>query len=171
MVLDLGPGEGVPWAKVCEAALLVRTMLEELSLECWLKTSEGKGLHIDAPIRPEFTHLQVKQFSQKLVQHLARTIPQLFVARSGAANRVGKIFVDYLRNGQSQTTVAAFSARTRPGLGISMTLRWEELAKVERGDQWNILSAPGFLRRRKDPWTDYSAADQGLKPAMESFPV
>jgi bifunctional non-homologous end joining protein LigD len=72
------------------------------------------------PLAPKLDYEKVKAFSQAVVQHMAKVIPQRFVAKSGGANRVGKIFVDYLRNGHGQTTAAAFSARARPGLGVSM---------------------------------------------------
>jgi DNA primase len=49
-----------------------------------------------------------------------RTLPDRFVAKSGPRNRVGKIFIDYLRNGFGATTVCAWSARARPGLGVSV---------------------------------------------------
>jgi bifunctional non-homologous end joining protein LigD len=42
VVFDLNPGEGVTWSHLQEAALLTRTMLEELQLKSWLKTSGGK---------------------------------------------------------------------------------------------------------------------------------
>ena len=77
--------------------------------------------------RPELDYDVVKGFSQAVVTHLAKTIPQRFVAKSGGSNRVGRIFVDYLRNGHGQTTAAAFSARSRPGLGVSMPVAWEQL--------------------------------------------
>ena len=115
------------WAQVQEAALLMRAMLQELGLESWLKTSGGKGLHVVVPLAPKLDYDAVKGFSQAVVQHLAKTIPQRFVAKSGGSNRVGRIFVDYLRNGHGQTTAAAFSARSRPGLGVSMPVAWEQL--------------------------------------------
>jgi len=68
-------------------------------------------------------------FSKAIVQHMAKTIPSRFVARSGAANRVGKLFVDYLGNGHGATT-AAFSARARPGLGVSMPFAWDDLKNL-----------------------------------------
>jgi hypothetical protein len=58
--------------------------------------------------------------AQSVVQHMAKAIPQRFVAKSGPANRLGQIFIDYLRNGHAQTTAAAFSARARPGMGVSI---------------------------------------------------
>src|SRR5207244_3460932 len=111
MVFDIDPGEGVVWPQIQEAAVLVRSFLEELGLPVWLKTSGGKGLHLVVPVKPKYGWDTVKDFSQAIVGHLARTIPQRFVAKSGGKNRVGKIFIDYLRNGFGATTAAAWSAR------------------------------------------------------------
>ena len=93
---------------------LVRTFLTELGLPAFLKTSGGKGLHVVVPLKKQFDWDTVKDFSKAIVEHLARTIPQRFVAKSGPKNRVGKIFIDYLRNGRGSTTVSAWSARARP---------------------------------------------------------
>ena len=88
--------------------------------------------------------------------HLAKTIPERFVAKSGGGNRVGRIFIDYLRNGARQTTAAAFSARSRPGLGVSMPVAWEQLMALKGGAQWTIATAREYLSfEQKDPWADY----------------
>ncbi|MGE5115932.1 MAG: DNA primase small subunit domain-containing protein, partial [Betaproteobacteria bacterium] len=156
IVFDLDPGEGVKWAQLQEAALLTRTLLDELGLQSWLKTSGGKGLHVVVPLAPRLDYETVKGFSQAVVQHLARTIPSRFVAKSGAANRVGKIFVDYLRNGHGQTTAAAFSARARPGLGVSMPVAWERLMELKGAAQWTIATAREYVSFQKDdPWAGY----------------
>ena len=118
MIFDLDPGEGVGWAQIQEAAMLTRALLDELGLVSFVKTSGGKGLHVVVPLTPRAGWDTVKDFSQRVVQHLAKMIPDRFVAKSGASNRVGRIFVDYLRNGLGATTAVAFSARARPGLGV-----------------------------------------------------
>jgi bifunctional non-homologous end joining protein LigD len=167
MVFDIDPGEGVTWARVQEAALLVRTLLDELKLKSWLKTSGGKGLHVVVPLAPKLDYDTVKAFSQAVVQHLARTVPSRFVAKSGAANRIGKVFVDYLRNGHGATTAAAFSARSRPGLGVSMPVAWEQLSSLKSGAQWSIATAREYLSFQKDdPWADYGKSRQTLATAM-----
>ncbi|WKB52919.1 DNA ligase D [Eleftheria terrae] len=167
MTFDLDPGEGVSWDKVAEAAQLTRTLLDELGLRSFLKTSGGKGLHVVVPLTPRHDWDTVKGFSQALVQHLARVVPSRFVAKSGPRNRVGKIFVDYLRNGRGATTAAAFSARARPGMGVSIPCSWDELDDLEGGAQWNIFTAP--QRLSLDPWADYAATRQTLTAAMKSF--
>lgn len=165
--LDPGEGEGVGWAQVQEGAVLVRSMLQQLELESWLKTSGGKGLHLVVPIAPRWPVDKVKSLSRAVVAHLARTIPARFVLKSGPSNRVGKIFVDYLRNGEGATTVAAFSARARPGLGVSMPIAWEQLASLKGSAQWTIATAREHLSLQKaDPWAAFATTKQGLREAI-----
>ncbi|HVK32703.1 MAG TPA: DNA ligase D [Burkholderiaceae bacterium] len=172
VVFDLDPGEGERWERVQEAATLVRHLLQELSLESWLKTSGGKGLHVVVPLAPREGWDTVRDFAQAVVQHLARVIPQRFVAKSGAANRVGRIFVDYLRNNHGATTAAAFSARSRPGLGVSMPLAWDALPALKRSDQWTVRTAREHLSfQPADPWQDYWACKQTLGAALRTLAV
>ncbi|CAN7598616.1 DNA ligase D [Variovorax paradoxus] len=167
MIFDLDPGEGTTWQHVQEAAMLVRTLLSELGLESWLKTSGGKGLHVVVPLAPRSGYDTVRAFSQAIVQHLARAIPSRFVAKSGPSNRVGKLFVDYLRNGHGATTAAAFSARARPGLGVSVPVSWEDLATLKSGAQWTIATAREHLSfQTSDPWEGYWKAKQTLTGSM-----
>jgi bifunctional non-homologous end joining protein LigD len=101
---------------------------------------------------------------------MARTIPQRFVYKSGGTNRVRKVFIDYLRNGHSQTTAAAFSARARPGLGVSMPISWQELAGLKSGAQWTIVTAKERVSFQKvDPWADYWTSKQTLTVAMKKL--
>ena len=168
MVFDLDPGEGVPWKQVLEAATLTRSLLKDLGLEVWLKTSGGKGLHVVVPLAPRHDWATVKGLSRAVVQHLAKVIPQRFVATSGPSNRKGKIFVDYLRNGHGATTVSAFSARARPGLGVSMPVSWEALEALKGGAQWTITTAREHLSfQREDPWAEYWTSRQSLAKAMK----
>jgi bifunctional non-homologous end joining protein LigD len=170
MIFDLDPGDGVPWGHVQEAALLVRGLLAELKLQSWIKTSGGKGLHVAVPLTPRDGWDAVKGFSESVVQHLARVIPQRFVAKSGPANRVGRIFVDYLRNGQGATTAAAFSVRARPGLGVSMPIAWDGLADIKGGDQWTVRTAREHLSfQQEDPWADYWGCRQTLAAGRKAL--
>ena len=167
-ILDLDPGEGVTWSMLQEAAVLTRTMLTELGLDCWLKTSGGKGLHVVVPLTPRLDYAEVKAFTQAVVRHMARVIPSRFVAVMGGTNRVGKIFIDYLRNGHGQTTACAFSARSRPGLGVSMPVGWEQLSELKGGAQWTIATAREYLSfQKEDPWSGYWKKRQALGAAIK----
>ncbi len=172
VVFDLDPGEGERWERVQEAATLVRHLLQELGLQSWLKTSGGKGLHVVVPLTPRDDWPTVKAFAQAAVQHIAKVIPQRFTAKMGAANRVGKLFVDYLRNNHGATTAAAFSARSRPGLGVSMPIAWDDLASLKRSDQWSVRTAREHLSFESvDPWADYARCKQTLTAALKTLGV
>ena len=169
MVFDLDPGDGVPWTQVKEAAQLVHAFLQQLGLPSFLKTSGGKGLHVVVPLRRVHDWDSVKDFSRAIVVHLAKTIPQRFVAKSGPKNRVGRIFVDYLRNGLGASTICAWSARARPGMGISVPLDWSELKSVTGGDHWTVRTAHARLDRGNDPWQGYAKAAVSLTSAMRAL--
>jgi bifunctional non-homologous end joining protein LigD len=169
MVFDLDPGEGVAWVQVQEAAELIRSFLVQLGLPSFLKTSGGKGLHVVVPVMRLHDWDTVKGFSQAIVAHMATTIPQRFVARSGPKNRVGKIFIDYLRNGLGATTVCAWSARARLGLGISVPVAWGELPSLRGGDHWSVKTVHERLAIGNEPWTGYAKAARGLTAAMSAL--
>jgi bifunctional non-homologous end joining protein LigD len=169
MTFDIDPGEGITWPQIQQAAQLVHALLEELGLPAFLKTSGGKGLHVVVPLRRQFDWDTVKDFSQAIVQHLSRTLPDLFVAKSGPKNRVGRIYIDYLRNGYGATTAAAWSARARPGMGISVPVRWDELPKLKSGAHWTVATVHQRLDQGNAPWKDYEASRAPLARAMKKL--
>ena len=167
MVFDLDPGDKVTWPEMQEAALLVRTLLEALSLLPFIKTSGGKGLHVVVPLKKLHDWDTVKGFSRAVVQHLAKTIPQKFVAKSGPKNRVGKIFVDYLRNGFGATTVSAWSARARPGLGVSVPIAWDELQGLSSSAHWTVENIAERIAVGNSVWDDHTKSARSLNKAMK----
>jgi len=169
MIFDLDPAEGLTWPLMLEAAQLVRTFLDELGLQSFLKTSGGKGLHVVVPLTSRDNWETVKEFSKQVVQHIATVVPARFVSKSGPRNRLGKVFIDYLRNGRGASTVAAFSARARPGMGVSMPCSWKELPSLTGGAQWTIVNAHERLEAGADPWAGYAKTRQTLTKAMRKL--
>jgi bifunctional non-homologous end joining protein LigD len=167
MVFDLDPDASLGWERMIEAAQLTRSLLQELGLESFCKTSGGKGLHVVVPLAKQAGWDEVKDFSQAVAQHMATTLPKYFSAKMGAQNRKQKIFVDYLRNNRGSSTVAAFSARARPGLGVSVPLSWDEVAATTSGDQWTIKNLhERLVGLKSDPWADYAKTRQRITAAM-----
>jgi bifunctional non-homologous end joining protein LigD len=168
MVFDLDPDASLGWERMIEAAQLTRSLLEELGLNSFCKTSGGKGFHVVVPLAKYAGWDEVKAFSQAVAQHMATKLPKYFSAKMGAQNRKQKIFVDYLRNNRGSSTVAAFSARARPGLGVSVPLSWEEVATTTSGDQWTIENVHERLEDlKRDPWADYAKTRQRITAAMK----
>ncbi|MCP1119325.1 DNA ligase D [Robbsia andropogonis] len=173
MVFDLDPGAGLSWKKMIEAAQLTRAFLEEIGLRSFCKTSGGKGLHVVVPLTRHAVWGTVRDFSQAVAQHLAGTLPEHFSAKMGEENRKGKVFVDYLRNNRGASTVAAYSLRARPGLGISIPINWDELTSIRGGDHWTLANIHERMADladasvvENDPWHDYTKTHQLITAAM-----
>ena len=123
-------------------------------------------MHIIVPLRPQYDWDTVKAFSRAIVQHLAQTLPSHFVAKSGPKNRVGRIFIDYLRNGFGATTVSAWSVRARPGLAVSVPVAWEELDGLSGSAHWTLHTLGDRLATGNTPWADYEGSRIALTDAM-----
>jgi len=170
IVFDLDPDPALPWGKVLEAAKLTKTLLDELGVKSFTKTSGGKGLHIVVPLARRHDWEMAKEFSRAVAGHLAATLPKYFSAKSGAANRIGKVFVDYLRNNRGSTTVSAFSLRARPGLPVSVPVTWDELFEAKESNHWNITNIHQRLAKlAEDPWHDYEKSRQTLHKATAAL--
>ncbi len=170
LIFDLDPDPALPWIKVVEAAKLTRTILQVLGLVSFLKTSGGNGLHVVVPLLPRHTWAASKAFAKAVSDHLAKTLPALFSAKMGAQNRVGKVFVDYLRNARGSTTACAFSVRARPGLGVSLPISWQQLEELKASNEFNIVTAHGLVaKQKKDPWADYEKSRHSLGDAIRAL--
>jgi bifunctional non-homologous end joining protein LigD len=152
----------------------VRTRLERVGLECFVKLTGGKGLHVVLPIAgADWSH--VKAFAQAVALSMVADHPDRYLARITKSARRGKIFIDYLRNSLEQTSVAAYSTRARPGAPVSVPVSWEELGRTKAGNQYTVLNLGRRLAGRRrgpsgdpsgDPWREMSRVRQQL-PDLE----
>ncbi|CAG8863484.1 Multifunctional non-homologous end joining protein LigD [Pseudomonas fluorescens] len=165
-VLDLDPDPALPWKAMLEATHLTLTLLDELGLQSFLKTSGGKGMHIVVPLTRRAGWDEVKDFSHAIVDHLAGLFPDRLSAVSGPKNRVGRIFIDYLRNGKGATTACAYSLRAREGLPVSVPIWREELAQLKNANQWNLFNLRERLAEIEDPWAELATTRQSITARM-----
>ena len=162
IVLDLDPGEKVAWKQVVAAARLVRRLLRKVNLECFPKTTGGNGLHLVVPLIPEADWTACLEFARSFALLLERHNPEMFTTTFAKAGRERKILIDYLRNNRTNTSVAAYSTRARPGAPVSMPLTWKDLSPAMSPGNFTVLTVESRLRHRKDPWADYWRARQRL---------
>lgn len=166
-ILDLDPDPALPWKRMVEATQLTLTVLDELGLKAFLKTSGGKGIHLLVPLTRKLGWDEVKDFSHAIVSHMAKLLPDRFSAVSGPKNRVGRIFIDYLRNGLGATTICAYAVRTREGLPVSVPIFREEVAQLKGGNQWNVHNVHERLAEIGDePWAELNKTRQTITVEM-----
>jgi bifunctional non-homologous end joining protein LigD len=173
LVIDLDPDETLSWTTVTSAAFEVKDFLEELGLESYVKTTGGKGLHVVFAVKPELDWPQIKGFAHALVNALEKRNPKLYLTKMTKSARVGKIYLDYLRNERGATAIAPYSTRARVGVGVAMPLDWSELKAKERpvfalakfADWQGRLTAD-------DPWELMGKKKQGItKKALNAVGV
>ncbi|MFS0754891.1 DNA ligase D [Noviherbaspirillum sp. 1P10PC] len=170
MIFDLDPDADLEWKNVVEGAQLVRSLLQDIGLTSFVKTTGGKGLHVVVPLAPRHTWDEVKAFSKAVAAQLEQVLPDRFIANMSKAKRGGRIFVDYLRNASEATAVAAYSTRAKPHAPVSTPLHWDELADSDlRSDRYTVLNLRQRLADLKqDPWADYFKLKQEISKKMRS---
>jgi bifunctional non-homologous end joining protein LigD len=156
MIFDLDPDPDLGWSRLIEAAFLTRTLLQQLGMPTLLKTTGGKGLHVVVPVKPTRSWEEIKSFARSIAQRLASVAPDRFTATLTKARRTGKVFVDYLRNGEGATYIAAYSLRAREGAPVAMPIDWDELTpKLDlRGAYFNIGNAAARAPESAALWRD-----------------
>jgi bifunctional non-homologous end joining protein LigD len=163
LVIDLDPGENVTWPRVIRAARDVRTALASLDLDSYVKTTGGRGLHVVVPLVPHADWSECLEFTQRLSEMLARTRPEDYTTDFAKAGRAAKILIDYLRNNRTNTSIAAYSTRARPGAPVSVPITWEELRTALSPAKLTVRTVPARLKRlRADPWKGYGSCRQKL---------
>jgi len=169
MVFDLDPDTSVPWREVMAAAHLLRQRLEDLGLDSFVKTSGGKGVHVVVPLTRRHEWDEVKEFSRAVAEALANEEPRRFTVKMAKKERPGKIFIDYLRNAEGATTVAAYSVRARRGAPVSTPLHWDELGGRLKPDTFNVTNIARRLQQgvRPDPWKAFRRTAHTLTAAMK----
>lgn len=169
LIFDLDPDESLPWTTLTAAAAEVRKRLKRAGLESFLKTTGGKGLHIVAPINPKLDWNAIKEAAHNFVLAMERSNPRLYLTKMTKSARVGKIYLDYLRNARGATAVAPFSPRARVGASISLPLPWSALKLPERPvfRVSDLDDSGSDLRKhlRSDPWKPMLSLRQNLNPA------
>jgi len=161
MVFDLDPDEGMKLDQVRQGVRDLKSILNELALESYLKTSGGKGYHVVVPLQPAVSWDVFYDFAKRVAQVMELKWPDRYTSNVRKAKRAGRIFIDWIRNGRGATSIAPYSLRARNGATVSMPIAWDELDTIAP-DGIDMAEA---LRRikNKDPWQYFFRNKQQLR--------
>ena len=156
--IDLDPQPGTDFDDAKPVAVELRAVLAEAGLDAFIKTSGNRGLHVFAPIRPEWEFLEVRHAVIAAARELERRMPEAVTTHWWKEERGERIFVDYNQANRDRTMAGAYSPRALAHAPVSCPIEWSELDRADPAE-FTILTVPERLSTTGDPW-----ADMGEKP-------
>ncbi len=163
--VDLDPGPGVGFDDVRRVALEVKSLLEDLGLAGWPKTSGSRGMHVNVRIQQRWTFVEVRRAALALSRAVERRVPALATSKWWKEERHG-VFLDYNQNAKDRTTCSAYSVRPLPDARVSTPLHWHEVADCNPGD-FTVLTVPKRYAELGDPHEDMNVDPGSLDPLLE----
>jgi len=170
LIFDLDPPDADRFGDVRSTALLLRDLLEgELGLATFLKTTGGKGLHVQVPLDATADFDTARQFALDVGNLLAARNPGLATTEQRKDKRGDLVYLDIMRNAYAQLAVAPYSVRARPGAPVATPLSWDELDDKLRPGQFTIRTVPDRISDvsgGNDPWAGMARRAAGLAGAQ-----
>jgi bifunctional non-homologous end joining protein LigD len=150
-ILDLDPKDA-PFTDVVKVARAVKELCEEIDLPPFIKTSGSTGLHVMLPLARLVTFEQARQLGGLLARVIANQLPDIATVTRQVGKRGGRVYLDYVQNGQGRLLVAPFSVRPLPGAPVSMPLGWREVTPKLDIRKFTIKNAPARMQKlEEDP--------------------
>jgi bifunctional non-homologous end joining protein LigD len=153
LILDLDPPDGDDVGPVRAAARHVRDLLDELGVTSRIKTSGSAGFHIHVPLDGSADWEVSSELARSVAEAVCERHPDQLTTSQRKRARTGRVFVDWLRNGYGQTSVAAYGVRARPGAPVATPIDWDELGSVEPRS-YGVRNLFRRLGQRDDPWQE-----------------
>src|SRR2546429_101367 len=162
--VDLDPVPGVGWEDVRRVALEVKSLLEEMGLRGWPKTSGSRGMHVNVRIEQRWTFVEVRRAALALSRAIERRARTLASSKWWKEERHG-VFLDYNQNAKDRTTCSAYSVRPLPDARVSTPLHWDEVPDCDPAD-FTVLTVPKRFAEMGDPHAEMNAASGSLEALL-----
>jgi DNA ligase D len=166
--IDLDPQEGTGFDEAIEVAREARTLLGELGIAGFPKTSGGRGIHIYVRIEPRWTFTDVRHAAIAFGRELERRMPNRVTTKWWKEERGEKVFIDYNQNARDRTIASPYSVRPRPGAPVSAPLAWEELESC-RPEDFTVASMPARFAAVGDRFEAIEDIHHSLEPLLEIY--
>ncbi len=158
LLFDIDPEPPLTFDDVIDVAHVVRRQLEDAGIRPFVKTSGKKGVHIVVPLVCGYQFSHVRDFAHGIGKAIARDIP-FVVSEFPRSRDPGTVFIDFLQNAHGKTMAAPYSLRATPDATVSAPVRWEELKKGVRSEDFNIKTV---LSRTEEPWKEIFCDRQNI---------
>jgi bifunctional non-homologous end joining protein LigD len=149
------------FARTRRLALRIRSILDELGLATFIKTSGRTGLHLYLPIVRDLNFDAARAVAETIARHVQRERPREVTVEWAVRRRTGKIFFDYNQNSRGKSLATPYSPRRHPAATVSMPISWDELETVYP-THFTLHTVPDRLDAEGDAWAGMLEARQDL---------
>jgi bifunctional non-homologous end joining protein LigD len=169
-VVDLDPSPDNTFTHVKKIARATRTLLDEVGLPSFVKTSGSKGLHVVVPLKRRDTFEDVGSFAGAFAEVLNAREPALTTLEFYKAKRGARILLDVHRNQYAQHVVAPYAVRAIAGAPVSCPIEWDELSSGKlTARSFTLKNTPKRLEGDGDPWKDIKKSAVTLARARKAI--
>lgn len=162
-IIDLDPDENLGFEVLREATMELKQFLEHLGYIPYVKTSGGKGFHVMVPIIPILPYQEASRKIKSVAQDFLKTRPSLYTLNVTKNKRQGKILIDIYRNHLSNTTIAPYSLRGKPGAPIAMPIPWSMVEIIKDAQTFNLGNYRDHMDLYGDVWSTWRSHETYLQ--------
>ncbi|XJZ25831.1 DNA ligase D [Bacillota bacterium Lsc_1132] len=170
IVFDLDPPSKDHFHLAVKAALEIKTVLDELNLMAFVKTSGNKGLQIYLPLPDStFTYEDTRKFTSFIADFLVSRDPDSFTIERLKKNRGKRLYVDYVQHAEGKTIVAPYSLRGNDFAGAAAPLFWEEVSQDLKPEMFTMTAVLERVQKQINPFENYFNAktNQPISPVLD----
>lgn len=165
LLFDLDPVGAASVARIARVALEVKRRLELLGLKPLAKTSGARGVHVIAPILPDYDFAAIRAFERAFCKAVAAELPRdATVEREIPKRPDGTVYLDWGQLGRGMTVAAPLTVRPCEGAPVSMPLDWDEVEAFARSRsrrnpletfaRYSMKNTLDRLQTTGDPWAE-----------------
>jgi DNA ligase D-like protein (predicted polymerase) len=163
--VDLDPVPGIEWPQIRDVAAVVKSVLDDVGLTGWPKTSGSRGMHVFVRIERRWKFDEVRRAALALAREVERRAPTLATSKWWKEERHG-VFIDYNQNAKDRTVASAYSVRPTPDARVSAPLAWDEIADCNPAD-FTLITMPARYARIGDRHASMNAHAGSLDALLE----
>jgi bifunctional non-homologous end joining protein LigD len=168
LVIDLDP-EDIPFKEVVKTALETKKVFDEMEIDCYCKTSGGRGMHIFVPLNAKYDYAIVRNFANLVAKQVNERLPDITSLIRQPSKRQKKVYLDYLQNSRGQTLAAPYSIRPRRYGTVSTPLDWKEVNSKLDPTSFTIKNTLKRIDKKGDLWDKVIGKGVDLKKAIKNI--
>jgi len=164
--IDLDPHGSTSFVDAVRVAGELKSLLDEVGIIGFPKTSGKNGMHVYMRIEPAWTFTDVRHAAIALGRELERRTDGVTTAW-WKEERGDNIFVDVNQNCRDRTIASAYSLRPKEGGPVSTPVTWDELADLDDPNEFNLRTVPARLASVGDAHAAIDDVHHSLEPLLE----